>query len=67
MGAYRFDLLVGQRVLVEVKAGEAIGPTAKRQLVNYLRGTGYVVGLLLHFGPAPKFQRCIHERSPEPT
>ena len=63
VGAYRFDLLVDDRVLVETKAGETIGPTCKRQLLNYLRATRIQVGLLLHFGPEPRFLRCINQKS----
>src|SRR5258705_10512639 len=47
VGTYRFDLLVENRVLVEAKARESLGPTDKRQLLNYLRATGPEVGLLL--------------------
>ena len=63
VGAYRFDLLVADRVLVETKAGEVLAPSAKRQLLNYLRATRVEVGLLLHFGPEPQFLRCINQAS----
>ena len=61
VGNYRYDLLVDGKVLVEVKSGDALAPLAKRQLLNYLCGTGLEVGLLLHFGPEPKFFRCVHQ------
>jgi hypothetical protein len=44
---------------VEVKATEVLAPTAKRQLLNYLRATTLDVGLLLHFGPDAKFHRLV--------
>jgi GxxExxY protein len=56
-GNFRVDLLVNERVVVEVKAASTLGPTDKRQLINYLRATQLEVGLLLHFGPEPKFHR----------
>jgi GxxExxY protein len=62
VGAYRYDLLVDDRVIVEAKAGELLGPTDKQQLLNYLRATNIEVGLLLHFGPEPRFLRCIHQK-----
>ncbi|MFL5619526.1 MAG: GxxExxY protein [Gemmatimonadaceae bacterium] len=62
VGNYRYDLLVDGRVLVEVKSGDSLPSTAKRQLLNYLRGTEIEVGLLLHFGPQPRFFRCVHQR-----
>jgi len=52
VGKYRYDLLVDGQVLVEVKAGDLLAPNAKRQLLNYLRGTGLQVGLLLHLVPS---------------
>ena len=62
VGNYRYDLVVDGKVLVEVKSGDALAPNAKRQLLNYLRGTGLEVGLLLHFGPEPRFFRCVNQK-----
>jgi GxxExxY protein len=47
---------------LEVKATELLAPTAKRQLLNYLRATTLDVGLVLHFGPDPKFYRIVSPR-----
>ncbi len=55
----RLDLVVDQRVVVEVKATTKLAPTAQRQLITYLRATWFEVGVLLHFGPQPKFYRFI--------
>jgi len=63
VGHFRLDLLVENRVAVEVKATELLSPTAKRQLLNYLRASQLDVGLLLHFGPEPKFHRLISPRA----
>jgi GxxExxY protein len=57
VGTYRLDLLVEQRVVVEVKATSVLGPADKRQLLNYLRASLLEVGLLLHFGPEPRIHR----------
>ena len=62
VGSYRLDLLVEGRIAVEVKATEVLAPTAKRQLLNYLRATALDVGLLLHFGPDAKFHRAASPR-----
>ncbi len=49
---YRLDLLVGDAVVVEIKAVEALLPTQEAQLLSYLRLGGWQVGLLLNFnGP----------------
>jgi GxxExxY protein len=55
----RFDMVVDGKVIVEIKAMEALPPYAKRQLLNYLRASSMGVGLLLHFGPSPRFWRMV--------
>ena len=43
------DLLVGERVVVELKAVEAILPVHRGQLLGYLRLGGFRLGYLLNF------------------
>jgi GxxExxY protein len=62
VGHFRLDLLVEDRVAVELKATMLLGPTDKRQLLNYLRATNLEVGLLLHFGPDARFIRVTPPR-----
>jgi GxxExxY protein len=50
--AFRADLLVEERVIVEVKSLERLAPVHTKQLVTYLRLTNLRVGLLLNFGAA---------------
>jgi GxxExxY protein len=64
VGLFRTDLIVANRVIVEVKSAAQLGPTDKRQLVNYLRATSLEVGLLLHFGPDASFHRFADHNSP---
>jgi GxxExxY protein len=49
---YRVDLLVGERVVVELKAVEAILPVHRSQLLGYLRLGGFKLGYLLNFNVA---------------
>ena len=63
IGTYRADMIVDDRVIIELKAGAALPPGSKAQLLNYLRLSGREVGLLLFFGPTPEFQRVIASRS----
>ena len=49
---YRIDLLVGDRVVVELKALEAILPVHRAQLLSYLRLGGFKLGYLLNFNVA---------------
>jgi hypothetical protein len=58
----RLDLLVDSKVIVEMKACEVLPRVARQQLLNYLRATPFQVGLLLHFGPRPAFERFVDTR-----
>ena len=49
LGEYRVDLVVDDRVLVEIKSVERMNPVFEAQLLTYLRLTGKRVGLLLNF------------------
>ena len=59
VGFYRADLLVAARLIVEVKAGRVFDESARWQTLNYLRGTGMPLGLVLHFGRQPRFHRVV--------
>ena len=50
VGDFAADLLVKDRVMLELKANQALAPANEVQLVNYLTATGIEVGLLLNFG-----------------
>jgi len=50
------DLLVGEKVLVEVKAIAELRDKNERQLRNYLKATRVEVGLLMNFGDEAKFR-----------
>ncbi len=49
VGEYCADLVVGNRVIVEVKALERLHPAHEAQILNYLKATGKKVGLLVNF------------------
>ena len=57
VGEYYADLVVEDKVIVELKAARALADEHEAQLLNYLRATPYEVGLLLNFGPKPQFIR----------
>ena len=56
----RVDKIVDDAVIVELKSTEVLPVSAQRQLLNYLSATPFQVGLLLHFGPKPRFYRVVH-------
>ena len=57
VGKYRVDLLVENNVVVENKATRWLVQADRDQLQNCLRCSSLEAGLLLHFGPRPKFHR----------
>ena len=59
IGMQRLDLVVDERLVVEVKSTRELHKSAARQVYNYLHATNLEVGLLLHFGPQPKFFRVL--------
>ncbi len=56
---FKADLIVENRVIVELKACRSILPEHEVQLMNYLRCTAIEVGLVLNFGPKPQIKRSI--------
>ena len=61
VGGYRSDLIVERRVILECKTADRIVDGHRAQLINYLKSTGYTVGLLLNFGRQPTFERVVFE------
>lgn len=57
VGEYYADLMVEDKVIVELKAASQLTDEHEVQLLNYLRATPYEVGLLLNFGRKPEFLR----------
>ena len=50
--AFRADIIVEGKVAVELKSVEQVNPAHKKQLLTYLRLSGYKLGFLLNFGEA---------------
>ncbi len=50
VGDFKADLVVDNKIVVELKAVENISPQHEVQLVNYLAATGMDTGLLINFG-----------------
>ncbi len=61
IGEYNANLLVADRVIVELKATRALIRDHEAQLLNYLKATAYEVGLLLNFGPKPDIKRKVYD------
>jgi len=50
IGRFKADLVVEEKVIVELKATSDLSTSFEAQLLNYLRATGIRGGLLLNFG-----------------
>ena len=61
VGEYICDLLVEDKVLVELKSVTSLAEVHHAQLVCYLRATGIEVGILINFGRRLEFERKIFE------
>jgi GxxExxY protein len=59
VGEFEADLIVEEKVILELKAKETLVEAHEAQLVNYLRATEIEIGLLLNFGKTPQFKRKI--------
>lgn len=46
---YRLDLMVDGRIILELKACDAVPKVARAQLISYLRLTGLTLGYLINF------------------
>jgi GxxExxY protein len=67
VGDFFADMLVGEKVMLELKANQTLAPANEVQLVNYLTATGVEVGLLLNFGAGQlEFKRKSRTYRPKP-
>ena len=60
VGEYFADLIVDNKIIVEVKAVTKLNPVHEVQLVNYLKATGINVGLLINFAKSVEVKRRIY-------
>jgi len=62
VGNYKADLVVKDKVLIELKAIRTILPEHEAQIINYLKATKLDIGLLMNFGNKPEFKRFIFDK-----
>ncbi len=62
VGDYFADIIVEEKVILELKTCEALNEHHKNQLINYLKATDIEVGLLLNFGKSAQLKRVIFTR-----
>ena len=69
IGSFHADLVIENRLIVEVKALEGLAVAHSVQLVNYLAVSNIDLGLLLNFGPRSlefKTKTRFYSKMPQP-
>jgi len=66
VGHYFADILVEDKVIVELKAVSALSPGHQAQVINYLKATGIQVGLLINFGRSKLEYKRLEKDKPLP-
>lgn len=59
VGEYFADLIVDEKVIIELKVATTLHPIHEVQLVNYLKATMIEVGLLINFGDGVEIKRKV--------
>ncbi len=67
VGEYYADLIIEDKIIVELKACECLISSHITQLLNYLRCTNIEVGFVLNFGEDPEFKRIIYTNNRKTT
>ena len=62
VGDFVADILVEEKVILELKSVSQIHPAHEAQLINYLKATGIKVGLLINFGEKVEIKRKVLDR-----
>ncbi len=62
VGDYVADVVVDDKVILELKAVKELNDIHEVQLVNYLKATGIEVVLLINFGPSVKIKRKVFDQ-----
>ena len=59
VGEFYADVLVDDKVIVEIKSTDTHNPLFEAQLLNYLKASGIKIGLIINFGPSVKVKRMV--------
>ncbi len=65
IGDFVPDILVDNKIILELKSIPVLTPANAAQLINYLKITQLKVGYLLNFGEARDYKRILNSKSPD--
>ena len=64
VGNYIPDIIVDNKVILEIKAVDQISNIHRAQLLNYLKASGYEVGLIINFAQTKlEYQRLVRSKN----
>ena len=63
VGDYMADIVVENKVILELKSVKELHPAHQAQLINYLKATGLEIGLLINFSESVEVKRKILSHS----
>lgn len=65
IGKHILDLVVNERIILELKAVSDIAPIHKQQALSYLKATGLQLALVINFGtPRVQSYRVVNTKKP---
>jgi len=59
VGDYMADIIVENKVILELKSVKDLHPAHSAQLMNYLKATSLEIGLLINFGESVEIKRKV--------
>ena len=60
VGDYMADIIVENKIILELKSVKDLHPAHSAQLINYLKATGMEIGLLINFAESVQIKRKIY-------
>jgi GxxExxY protein len=64
VGEYYADLVIEDKIILELKAVNEVSKIHQAQLINYLKATEHEVGYLINFGKIPlQFKRFVSKNN----
>ena len=63
IGDFTADVVVEEKVILELKSVKQLHAAHEAQLINYLKATGIEVGLLINFGETVEIKRKVLDHS----
>ena len=59
VGEFKADIIVEDKIIIEIKAVNTLTTQHEAQLINYLKATGIKVGLIVNFVDKLEFKRRV--------